>query len=45
MDGFQSSWFRMWLARSVVVSEMIPHSLGQGAPPNIARRGINTRSL
>ena len=33
--GYYSLQFRMLLDRSVTDSEMHPHSLGQGLPPNV----------
>mmetsp|Transcript_27994 Transcript_27994/g.26852 ORF Transcript_27994/g.26852 Transcript_27994/m.26852 type:complete len:95 (+) Transcript_27994:561-845(+) len=42
--GFQSGWFSSMLDKSVVVSEIMLHSDGQGDPPNTALSGINDNS-
>jgi hypothetical protein len=43
--GSQSLHFSSSFARSQIVSGIIPHSNGQGAPPNVSRRVMITRLL
>ena len=43
-DGSLFLLLRIWFARSIVVSEIMPRSLGQGTSPKVVQRGIKTRS-
>ena len=43
--GSQSLHFSSSFARSQIVSDIIPHLNGQGAPPNVSRRVMIARSL